>query len=120
MSEFKFGNLNYKILILLLSLRVCEPGSPGCVLKDLLMGKRTCDAPGYNCFHGPAIAPSAAAAPARCLSRGVPSSNARYGCISMLDTSPAVVCGTTCRAETVAPTCLGGLKLKFNIVKGLK
>jgi hypothetical protein len=36
MSEFKFGNLNYKILILLLSLRVCGPGSPGCVLKDLL------------------------------------------------------------------------------------
>ena len=44
MSEFKFGNLNYKILILLLSLRVCGPGSPGCVLKDLLMGKRVCDA----------------------------------------------------------------------------
>jgi hypothetical protein len=59
MSEFKFGNLNYKILILLLSLRVCGPGSPGCVLKNLLMGKRACDAPGYNCFHGPAIAPSA-------------------------------------------------------------
>ena len=92
MSEFKFGNLNYKLLL--------------CCLVYGFVGRA-----GYNCFHGPAIAPSAAAAPARCLSRGVPSTNARYGCISMLDTSPAVVCGTTCRAETVAPACLGGLKL---------